>query len=99
MDNEKRQHLERLLKIHQRRLRVLEAQEARAGADAKPDILIEIEDIRERIADIESQLAGRHIPDVTRREPAPQGFWRTLQASRWMGVWDCWLFYDFDRIS
>jgi hypothetical protein len=63
---------------------MLEAQEARAGADTKPDILIEIEDIRNRVADTENQLAGKQALYSIQRELPPQGFGRAFRASRWI---------------
>jgi hypothetical protein len=56
ISEEDRQHLETLQQTHQRRLRVLEMQYARQGPRTPPEVLIEIEDVREEIAKINSRL-------------------------------------------
>ena len=65
MDNQQRQHLEKVRRNYERRLQVLELQAASFGVSAPPHVLIEIEDIREEIASIDAQLAGS-------KQPAPQ---------------------------
>jgi hypothetical protein len=57
MDDKQRQHLDELRRTYQRRLRVLELQAASFGLSAPPHVLTEIEDIREKIAAIDTQLA------------------------------------------
>lgn len=52
------QHLEELRQKHQRRLQILELQAANYGSLAPPHILMEIEDLKEKIADIDKQLVG-----------------------------------------
>ena len=52
------QHLEELRQKHQRRLQVLELQAANYGSLAPPHIVIEIEDIKEKIASIDKQLVS-----------------------------------------
>lgn len=54
---EQRQHLNELRQNHQRRLRILELQAASFGLSAPPHILIEIEDIRDKIKEVDAQLA------------------------------------------
>ena len=56
MDKEQLQHLEEMLRIYHKRLRPLERQEAMYGPRTMPDVLIEIEELKEKIADIEAQL-------------------------------------------
>ena len=55
-DNEERQHLEELKHGHQRRLRALELQAAPYGALTPPAIVIENEDIRDALAQLDSTL-------------------------------------------
>src|SRR5262245_40008646 len=58
MDNKECQHLEMLLGTHQRRLRILEQQAAGYGALAVPThVVIELEDLKEKITEIEGKLA------------------------------------------
>ena len=56
MNEQQRQHLNELRENHIRRLRVLELQAASYGLAAPPHILIEIEDLRDHIKTVESQL-------------------------------------------
>jgi len=49
-------HLQRLIELHTRRLRVLEEQATRAGHNARPEVLIEIDDIRAEIARLRELL-------------------------------------------
>jgi len=57
-----RQHLEELRQQHQRRLQVLEIQAAAYGLSTPPHVLIEIEDIKEKIAAIDKQLIAGGTP-------------------------------------
>jgi hypothetical protein len=57
MDDEQRTHLEELRKDKQRRLRLLERQQAPTGASTPPEILMEIEDLRAEIACLQDKLA------------------------------------------
>src|SRR5262245_40319062 len=50
------QHLEQLLAKHQARLRVLEMKEAQFGINVPPEVVTEMEDIRQEIASINLQL-------------------------------------------
>jgi len=50
---EDRQHLERLLREHKKRLRLLELRHARQGDASDPATMAEIDDIKAAIADIE----------------------------------------------
>jgi hypothetical protein len=62
MSNQRREHLDKLRRMHQKRLNVLELQAASYGLAAPPHVLIEIEDIREKIKSIEAQLAEIEYP-------------------------------------
>ena len=53
MDNEDLQHLENLPEANRQRLRVLEKQAAISGMDSPPRVLLEIEDIRIQIQQLE----------------------------------------------
>ena len=69
MDNEQRKHLEDLRQAHLKRLQVLELKEAQFGMNAPPEILTEMEDVRERIASIDIQLTNiREINDIRSRQ-------------------------------
>jgi predicted ATPase len=56
MDNEQRQHLESLRRLHQRRLQALELRTALHGGATPPEVSIEIEDIQTIIASLDTQL-------------------------------------------
>jgi hypothetical protein len=64
MDQDEQRHLEKLQKVLTRRLRVLELQAARLGGNAPPDVLLEIEDLRESIAEVDAQLSEAIIVPV-----------------------------------
>lgn len=49
-------HLQKLRAIHTERLRILELQSAKFGLSVPPHILLEIEEIKEKISQIDSQL-------------------------------------------
>src|SRR5205085_3649505 len=57
VNDEARTNIEKLINIHKRRLHVLEEQSAHYGASVDPAIPIEIEDITEKISQLEAQLA------------------------------------------
>lgn len=65
---EERQHLEKLRRNHQRRLRVLELQVADFGLHSPPHLVVEIQDIRQQIASITDQIAKMN----KRTEPSRQ---------------------------
>ena len=54
-------HLNELIRTHKERLRIREEQAALFGISCPPEILIEIEAIKKKIADTENQInAGIH---------------------------------------
>lgn len=55
--DEEQQRIMALATAHKRRLRVLEEQQALRGVDTPAEIVLEIEDIREQIADFDARLA------------------------------------------
>src|SRR5262245_23991141 len=67
MDEQERQHLEELLQNYRRRLRPLEKRESYEGPRTPPEILMEIEDIRTKIAGIEIRLNPASPPTQTPR--------------------------------
>lgn len=56
MHETQRHHLEELRKIYTERLRKLEKQAATFGAQAPPHILLELDDLKNMIADLDNQL-------------------------------------------
>jgi WD40 repeat protein len=56
MDEEQRQHLMQMRKTYEKRLRILELQEARKGGNTPADIILDIDELREKIADIDMHL-------------------------------------------
>jgi len=61
---EDRAHLERLLKEHKKRLRLLELRQARQGDAIDPATTIEIDDIKAAIADIEQHTPSSVITET-----------------------------------
>lgn len=55
-DLHKGDHLQKLMAVHMERLQILELQSAKFGLNAPPHILMEIEDIKKKMSDINSQL-------------------------------------------
>jgi hypothetical protein len=55
--DEEQQELIKLATIHKRRLRVLEQQQALQGTSTPPQVVLEIQDIASKIAELEEQLA------------------------------------------
>lgn len=77
MADETRQHLEDVREAHTRRLHILEEQAALYGIAAPPHILIEIEDLRGKIQDINRQLA-----ELATTQPAGSGLPRPAPRPR-----------------
>lgn len=61
MNSDEVEQLQELLKIHKKRVNVLEQQAAKYGINCPPEIKIEIEDIRQQIARFERNLQGNVI--------------------------------------
>ncbi len=58
MNPDEQQHLERLKKTYARNLEIYEQQAATLGISAPPYVLIQIDDLKEKIADIDRKLAA-----------------------------------------
>jgi predicted ATPase/class 3 adenylate cyclase len=58
MDDEQRTHLQSLRQTYLRRLRILEQQAAVSGANTRPEVRIEIEDLQALITQTDAQLAA-----------------------------------------
>src|SRR5690242_1048523 len=61
MKADERAHLESLLATLLKRLRALEIQEALKGVDTPPHVRVELDDLRQRIADITEKLRPQTI--------------------------------------
>src|SRR5689334_17459376 len=72
IDSERRDHLLALRHSHLRRLQVLERQAALTGISSRPEVILEIEDIRAALAAIDAELAALAVPT------APQAAQRAL---------------------
>ncbi len=64
----KREDIEKLIIIYDRRLQKLKEQQALAGISVDPKILIEIEDIEAKIAELQTELSQ----EMQKIEPTPQ---------------------------
>lgn len=64
MNDDERKHLERLKNIHRRNLEIYENQAATFGLSAPPHILLQIEDLKTKIAEIDRQLNGESEPNT-----------------------------------
>jgi hypothetical protein len=62
MDPEQRQHLEGLRQIYRKRLRTLEQQVATFGLQIPSHILIEVDEVRSKIAELDSQISEIEQP-------------------------------------
>lgn len=63
-------HLNRLKQIHEQRLQILEIQAAKFGLSTPPHLLIEIEELREKIKEAETQLVAL---DINEKNHTPDG--------------------------
>jgi hypothetical protein len=68
MDSEELAHLKEVLRSYKRRLWVLEGKEALQGLHTPPEVLIEIEDLREKIVRHQSRIEA--FPREHRMSPA-----------------------------
>ncbi len=64
--------LEELVEAHKRRLHILEVRIALQGINARPEDLLEVEDIKKQIVELETQLAGPVAPTAA-PSPPPVG--------------------------
>lgn len=67
--------IQRLIAIYERRLLLLKEQQARHGLNTPPEILLEIEEIETRLADLQATLASLE------GRPAPRGRGRVLSQA------------------
>jgi hypothetical protein len=74
MDTEQLRHLEHLQHTYETRLRVLEIKEANLGLSAPAELLIEVDDLRQKIANIEQRIAGIGGFQKTTPRPSPGTF-------------------------
>jgi hypothetical protein len=82
----KRESLERLMKVHQRRLQKLKEQQASPQTDAvPPHITIEIEDIEAKVQQLQTQLANDSL-DRNHQEALLAAHQRRLEALKKMGI-------------
>jgi hypothetical protein len=66
MSNQEREQLEKLIKINTRRLNVLVQQADVFGISAPPHVLLEIEDLKERLSELQANLAALDAPAEAR---------------------------------
>jgi len=58
MDSDERDHLTQMRRAYRRRLRILELQNAQQGGLVPPQVIIEIEDLRQRLAEIDRKIGA-----------------------------------------
>jgi hypothetical protein len=80
MNSDEAEHLHELLKIHKKRVNVLEEQAARYGINCPPEIKIEIQDIQEQIARFERQLQGNVIQSYLQGRETLREFNREIDS-------------------
>jgi hypothetical protein len=80
MNSDEVEQLRELLKIHKKRLNVLEQQAAKYGISCPPEIKIEIEDIQEQIARFESNLQGNVIQSYLQGRETLREFNREMDS-------------------
>jgi hypothetical protein len=80
MNSDEVEHLHELLKIHKKRVNVLEEQAAKYGINCPPEIKIEIEDIQEQIARFERQLQGNVIQSYLQGRETLREFNREMDS-------------------
>jgi len=57
MDDQDQEHLSQIRSVLRRRLKILELREAKMGDNTPPEVIMETEDLREKIQDINSTLS------------------------------------------
>jgi hypothetical protein len=80
MNSDEVEHLQELLKIHKRRVNVLEQQAAKYGINCPPEIKVEIEDIQQQIARFERQLQGNVISSYIQGRETLRQFTRDMDT-------------------
>ena len=70
MDSREQDHIKKMLRMHKRRLYALELQQAWHGINTSPEILMEIEDLKENIERFQSQIDAFPQIDDAGRESA-----------------------------
>jgi hypothetical protein len=72
MDHKEQLHLKELLHTHQRRLRVLELKQARQGINTPAELIMELEDLQNKISHYQSQLEAldRHKSPLDDQKPS-----------------------------
>jgi hypothetical protein len=61
MNRDEAEHISELLKIHKKRLNILEEQSAKYGLNSPPEIRMEIEELREKVDHFDRQVKGNII--------------------------------------
>jgi hypothetical protein len=80
MNSDEVEQLRELLKIHKKRVNVLEQQAAKYGINCPPEIKIEIEDIQEQIKHFERNLQGNVIQSYLQGRETLRQFNRELDS-------------------
>jgi len=93
MEDQRRDHLLALMQIHQKRLNILELQVATFGIQAPPHIVIEIEDIQEKIKDIEIQLHTTEMSQIHRNQRVKDLDVEALESIDFQKI--CIICYDY----
>lgn len=71
-DTREKEYLVRLQELHQRRLQLLQEQEASKGANTPPETIIEIEDIQKKLSELTQRLSGKPLPYHFSHSSAPK---------------------------
>lgn len=87
MDAEEKQHIESLLKRHQRRLRLLEQRAAASGINTPAELVIEMQDIQGAIAELQACLNGEGQDSHPPLKKQPQSLESTKKRIKSTQVW------------
>src|SRR5689334_1819835 len=71
IESDDTKHLEEMRKAYSKRLRVRELQHALSGLDTPPIVLIEIEDLEQKIGALDAKLSG--LRDSEKSAPTQRG--------------------------